>query len=375
MADKDYYSVLDVSKTASQEEIKKAYRRLARQYHPDVNHEPDAEERFKEINEAYEVLSDPQKRSMFDRFGTVSPNGMGGMGGFGGFHDPFDIFAEVFGNLGGFGFGPQGRAGPRRGQDLRTSVTITFEEAAAGVTKEVQVQRLETCQTCGGSGAEPGTQPERCPKCKGTGQVRHVQRTFLGSFVNITTCPTCNGSGHIVHTPCHACNGAGKSRVQRSLSFHIPAGIDDGMSIRLTGEGEPGERSGPAGNLYVGVRVKPHPYFKRRDNDILLELQINVAQAALGATVTVPTLNGEQQLTVPAGTQPGTVRRLRGLGIPRLRGNGRGDQLVVIQVAIPTQLTSEQRELLQTLAHTLGTEIVVEKKQGVVDRIKEALGL
>ena len=375
MADRNYYSVLDVPKTASQEEIKKAYRRLARQYHPDVNHEPDAEEHFKEINEAYEVLSDPQKRAMFDRFGTVSPNGMGGMGGFGGFRDPFDIFAEVFGNLGGFGFGTQGRAGPRRGQDLRTSVTITFEEAAAGVTKEVQVQRLETCQTCGGSGAEPGTQPERCPECGGKGQVRHVQRTFLGSFVNITTCPTCNGSGRIVRTPCHACNGTGKSRAQRNLSFHIPAGIEDGMSIRLSGEGEPGEHSGLTGNLYVGVRVKPHPYFKRRDDDVLMELRINVAQATLGATVTVPTLDGDRQLTIPAGTQPSTVRRLRGLGIPRLRGNGRGDQLVIIQVAIPTQLTSEQRELVQTLSHTLGTESVVEEKQGVVDRIKEALGL
>ena len=375
MTAKDYYSVLDVPKTSSPEEIKKAYRRLARRYHPDVNHESDAEERFKEINEAYEVLSDPQKRAMFDRFGTVSPNGMGGMGGFGGFRDPFDIFSEVFGNLGGFGFGARGRVGPRRGQDLRTSVTITFEEAAAGVTKEVQVQRLETCQTCGGSGAEPGTQPERCAECGGKGQVRHVQQTFLGSFVNITACPACQGSGRIVRTPCHACNGAGKSRSQRSLSFHIPAGIDDGMSIRLTGEGEPGERGGPVGNLYVGVRIKSHPYFRRRDSDVLMELQINIAQAALGTTVAVPTLAGKQQLTIPAGTQPGTIRRLRGLGIPRLRGNGRGDQLVVIQVAIPTQLTAEQSEILQTLAHTLGTEIVVEEKQGVVDRIKEALGL
>ena len=375
MTAKDYYSVLDVPKTSSPEEIKKAYRRLARRYHPDVNHESDAEERFKEINEAYEVLSDPQKRAMFDRFGTVSPNGMGGMGGFGGFRDPFDIFSEVFGNLGGFGFGARGRVGPRRGQDLRTSVTITFEEAAAGVTKEVQVQRLETCQTCGGSGAEPGTQPERCAECGGKGQVRHVQQTFLGSFVNITACPVCRGSGRIVRTPCHACNGVGQSRAQRSLSFHIPAGIDDGMSIRLTGEGEPGERGGPVGNLYVGVRIKSHPYFRRRDNDVLMELQINIAQATLGATVAVPTLAGKQQLTIPAGTQPGTIRRLRGLGIPRLRGNGRGDQLVVIQVAIPTQLTAAQSEILQTLAHTLGTEIVVEEKQGVVDRIKEALGL
>ncbi|MEA3397733.1 MAG: DnaJ C-terminal domain-containing protein, partial [Chloroflexota bacterium] len=266
-------------------------------------------------------------------------------------------------------------AGPRRGQDLRTNVTITFEEAAAGVTKEVQVQRLETCQTCGGSGAEPGTQPERCSECGGKGQVRHVQQTFLGSFVNITACPTCRGSGRIVRTPCPACNGAGQSRAQRSLSFHIPAGIDDGMSIRLTGEGEPGERNGPAGNLYVGVRIKSHPYFRRRDSDVLMELRINIAQATLGATVAVPTLAGEQQLTIPAGTQPGAVRRLRGLGIPRLRGNGRGDQLVVIQVAIPTQLTVEQRDILQTLAHTLGTESVVEEKQGVVDRIKEALGL
>ncbi len=371
MAKDNYYAVLGVSRDASQEEIKRAYRKLARKYHPDVSKELDAEEQFKALNEAYEVLSDPDKRSMYDRFGTVSP---GGLGDFGGFRDPFDIFAEVFG-MGGFGNFGRGRAGPRRGNDVRVSVNLTFEEAARGLEKEVEVNRRDVCPVCNGSGAEPGTQAERCPECDGSGQVRRVQHTLLGSFVNIATCPRCNGQGTVVHTPCSECNGTGRVQGRKHIRVRIPAGVDDGISIRLAGEGEPGELGGPRGNLYINVHVKPHPYFKRQGNDVRVELQVNVAQAALGSVVKAPTLEGERQITIPPGTQSGSIFRLRGLGIPHLRGNGRGDQLVVIQVVVPSQINAEQRELFQQLAQTLGTEAVVEEKQSFVDRIKDALGL
>lgn len=370
MPERDYYSVLGVPRDAAQEEIKKAYRQLARKYHPDVSTEPDAEERFKEINSAYEVLSDPEKRQMYDRYGTVSPIG----NGFEDFRDPFDLFAEVFGNLGGFGFG-QGRQGPTRGRDLRTSIEITFEEAAFGVEKTIEVQRAEVCDTCHGSGAEPGTRPERCNHCNGAGKVRHTQQTFLGAFVNITPCPTCGGSGTVVRTPCHGCRGTGRVRRTRRIPIRVPAGVEDGINVRLPGAGEPGERNAPPGDLYVSIHVQPHPYFKRRDNDVLVELKINVAQAALGATVQVPTLEGPQDITIQPGTQPNTVIRLRGLGIPELRGNGRGDQLVIVQVAIPTKLTETQRELFENLSQSLGTATVVEEKQSIVDRIKDVLGL
>jgi molecular chaperone DnaJ len=373
---RDYYEVLGVPRDSSQEDIKRAYRQLARKYHPDVSTEPDAEERFKEFNAAYEVLSDAEKRSMYDRFGTDVPNGFGGFDFTGG-RDPFDIFAEVFGNLGGFGgFGQAGRStGPRRGNDVRSSLDLTFEEAVFGAEKEVDVQRQEVCPVCNGSRAEPGTSAEQCPECKGAGQVRHTQRTFLGSFVNIVTCPRCNGKGTIVTKPCHECNGNGRVYMRRKIKASIPAGVDDGVTMRLAGQGEPGERGGPGGNLYITLNVKPHTFFKRHNNDIILEMQINVAQATLGDAVKVPTLDGDRQITVPAGTQSGAIFRLRGLGIPHLRSNGRGDQLIVVQVAVPTRLSSRQKELFQELAGTLGTEVVVEEKLGFVDRVKEALGL
>ncbi len=371
---KDYYAVLEVTRNATPEEIKRAYRQLARKYHPDVSRESEAEERFKEINEAYEVLADPEKRAMYDRFGTVSPNsGMGGFDFGGGFRDPFDIFAEVFGNLGGFGRG--GRTGARRGNDIRTRVELTFEEAAQGIDKEIEFQRMETCTACTGTGAAPGTSPTTCSDCGGSGQVRRVQNTLLGSFVNIVVCPTCEGRGNVVTTPCEECHGSGNIYARRKKMVRIPPGVDDGISIRLAGEGEPGERGGPPGNLYVQIHVKPHPYFKRRGDDVVVELQINVAQAALGSTITVPTLDGERQITVPAGTQAGTVFRLRSLGVPHLRSNGRGDHLVVVQVAVPTHLSADQRTLFQQLSETLGSETLVEEKQSFVDRVKDALGL
>jgi molecular chaperone DnaJ len=371
----EYYNTLGVPRDASAEDIKQAYRKLARKYHPDVSKEQDAEEKFKEVNAAYEVLSDPQKRSMYDRFGKDGLQGMGGYD-FGGMRDPFDIFAEVFGNLGGFGgFGRSGRNGPRRGNDLRTTLTIAFEEAVFGAEKEVEIRRRENCPVCDGSGAEPGTSAETCSECHGSGQTRQVQQTLLGSFVNITTCPSCGGRGKVVREPCHKCRGSGQAYATRHIQVNIPPGVDDGITIRVSGQGEPGEFNGPPGNLYITLDVEPHAYFKRRGTDLILELKINVAQATLGDTIKVPTLDGDRQITIPAGTQPGAIFRLRGLGVPQLRGNGRGDELIVTQVAIPKHLDDEQRALFRELAETLGTEVVVEDKQSFVDRVKEALGL
>lgn len=372
---KDYYEVLGVAKDSSQEDIKRAYRQLARKYHPDVSSEPNAEDRFKDINAAYEVLSDPEKRSMYNRYGTEAPPGFSGFD-FGSGRDPFDIFSEVFGNFGFGGFGRSGRSAPRRGNDLRTTLRISFEEAIFGAEKEVEIQRRETCSVCKGIGAEPGTSPATCPECQGAGQVRRVQHTFLGSFVNITTCPKCNGKGSIVTSPCHECHGGGHIYTQRRIKVSIPAGVDDGVTIRLAGQGEPGELGGPSGNLYITLEVKPHAYFKRRATDVILEIQINVAQAVLGDTVQVPTLEGKRKkISIPAGTQSGAIFRLRGGGVPQLRGSGRGDQLIVVQVAIPSHLTAKQRELFLQLSDTLGTEIVIEEKQSFVERIKDALGL
>jgi molecular chaperone DnaJ len=312
---------------------------------------------------------------MYDRYGTDTPPGFGGFD-YGGMRDPFDIFAEVFGNMGGFGgFGRTGRAGPRRGNDLRTSLTIEFAEAAFGTDKEVEVRRQELCPVCNGSGAKVGTSRETCPDCNGSGQTRQVQHTLLGSFVNITTCPRCHGEGTIVKTPCEECRGTGRTYATRHIEVAVPAGVDDGITIRVSGQGEPGDLGGPNGNLYITLNVRPHEYFKRRGTDVMVELSINVAQAALGDTVTVPTLDGDREVTIPAGTQSGTVFRLRGLGIPHLRGNGRGDELIVTQVAVPKRLSDEQSELFRQLGETLGTAVVVEDKQSFVDRIREALGL
>lgn len=369
---RDYYEVLGVDRSATQEEIKRAYRRLARQYHPDVSDAPDAETRFKEINEAYQVLSDPEKRAIYDRYGHAGP----GTRGFDfGFRDPFEIFEEFFGDL-GFGFRTTRRRGPRRGADLRYDLRISFEEAVFGCKKEIEVARLGVCPQCRGSGAEPGTSPVRCRECEGTGQVRRVQHSLFGSFVNVSTCPVCQGTGEVVTTPCARCGGAGQVHVTRRLTVDIPPGVDTGTQIRLAGEGEPGERGGPPGNLYVILEVEPHPFFRRRGDDLLVELSINVAQAALGARVTIPTLEGEEQFDIPAGTQTGTIFRLRGRGVPHLRRNGRGDLLVLTRVEVPTRLTREQRELFERLAATLGDESVVEVKEPTfLDRLREALGL
>jgi molecular chaperone DnaJ len=372
-AKRDYYQVLGVDRQATEEQIKKAFRRLARQYHPDVNKTPDAESKFKEINEAYEVLSDRDKRSMYDRFGHAGPQaGFGGFGDFGGFGGIEDIFDSFFG--GGMRTGTAARRGPTRGADLRYDLAVEFEDAVFGCEKEIVVPRHETCPHCQGSGAEPGTQPIRCPQCNGTGEIRRQQQTFLGSFIQVTTCPRCQGEREIVTTPCSECRGQKVVQVERVLSVDIPAGVDDGTRIRLSGEGEPGSRGGPSGNLYVVLGVKPHDFFRRDGSNILLELDINVAQAALGDKIKVPTLDGEEAFAIPAGTQSGEVFKLRGKGVPHLRRNGRGDQLIIIHVLTPGRLTKRQKQLFEELGKTLGRETVHQPEKGLFQKLKDSLG-
>lgn len=373
MAQRDYYEVLGLQRSASTDEIKSAFRQLARKYHPDVNKEQDAEERFKEINEAYAVLSDTDKRAAYDRFGHAGVNGMGG----GGAQDFTNIdFTDIFGEF--FGFGSSGssrraRNSPRRGGDLNLTVTLSFEEAAFGVEKEIEFTRDETCSTCRGTGAEPGTKPVRCPTCEGRGEVRQVRQTFLGSMVQVTTCPTCNGQGEVINTPCPTCRGRGLERKSIHKTVAIPGGVDTGTQIRLAGEGQPGVFGGPNGNLYVEIQVKPHKFFRRKGTDLLLDLSVNMAQAALGADIEVPTLEGPVRLTIPAGTQPGRIFTVKGKGIPSLRNSARGDELIVVNVEIPARLTVEQRQLLEQLAKTLGSEVRPQERS-FLDKLKEVLG-
>lgn len=375
---KDYYQVLGLSRNASADEIKKAYRKLAFQYHPDRNPENGAAERFKEVKEAYEVLSDPEKRARYDQFGHAGVEngfGVGGMGGFEGFGAGFpfgDIFETFFG--GGAATAARRRA-PQRGTDLRYDLSIDFEEAVFGCEKELEVARMEVCHLCSGSGAEPGTQPIPCPRCNGTGEIRRVQQSILGQFVNVTVCSACRGEGTVISTPCHHCHGQGRERVTRRIRVTIPAGIDDGSQIRLTGEGEPGVNGGPRGNLYVVVSVRPHRYFRREGNDIVIDLPINIAQAALGTEVELPTVDGPTMLKIPPGTQPGRILRMRGKGVPHLRDRGRGDQLVHISVTVPTNLTEKQRKLLKELGETFGKDVTPQENKGFFDKVKDAFGV
>ncbi len=357
---RDYYDVLGVARGAENSEIKSAFRRLARQYHPDVSQEADAEAKFKEINEAYEVLSDDDKRARYDRFGHAGVNGSGsgfpgGVGGFGGFEDIFDIFNSAFGEQ------PRGRRrGPTAGRDRRVDVTIDFVEAVFGVEKEVEFQRLESCDSCDGTGAAKGSRPSTCGTCNGSGEVRQVQQTFLGSMVRAQTCPHCGGKGQVISNPCRNCDGSGRRRKRAVLNVKIPAGVSEGIQIQVRGDGDAGERGAPPGNLFVVVHVKDHVYFKRKENDIILDIGINIAQATLGDRISVDTVDGPVELNIPPGVQTGKVFRLRGKGIPRLRSDGsnsgRGDQMVYVQVETPTELTERQRELFEQLAETLGRE-------------------
>jgi molecular chaperone DnaJ len=365
-AKRDYYEILGIGRDANDDRIRKAYRTLARQLHPDVNKRPDAEERFKEVNEAYEVLSDREKRAAYDRFGHAGVEG--NLGGFSGFADFGDIFESFFG-------GASAQRGPRPGEDLRASLTLSFEEAVFGAEKEIDVEGLARCSVCSGTGAEPGSEPVRCPECGGSGQVRRVRSSLFSSFINVTPCPRCHGRGEIVRDPCHECQGQQRVRVRKRLKVNIPPGVDDGTRIRLAGEGNAGQDGGSLGHLYVFLSVKPHRYFKRKNSDILLNITINVAQAALGDEIAVPTLNGDAKLKIPAGTQTGKAFTLKGQGVPYLRRSGRGDQIVNVFVATPTKLNGKQKELLRELYETLGNEPVPQEERGFFDKVRDAFGL
>jgi molecular chaperone DnaJ len=363
MADKrDYYEVLGLSKGASDDEIKKAYRKMAKQYHPDLHPgDKECEERFKEIGEAYEVLSDPDKKAKYDQYGHAAfdPNagfGGGGAGFGGGFDDLGDILGSIFGGgFGGFGGGGSARRnGPQRGENLRISLSITFEEAAFGCSKELTVPRIEDCDDCHGSGCAAGTTPEVCPDCNGTGSVRTQQRTPFGVMSATAPCRKCNGTGKIIHQPCPTCAGKGKVRKSRKISVNIPAGIDDGQTISLRGQGHSGLNGGGAGDLLITVSVKAHPLFERNGADVLFEMPISFVQATLGAEVEVPTLDGKVKYTVPEGTQTGTVFRLRDKGIPYLHGNSRGDEYVTVYIVTPKNLSKEQKDLLRSFGESTG---------------------
>ena len=380
---RDYYEVLGVSKGASDDEIKKAYRKLAKKYHPDMNPgDKEAEAKFKEVNEAYSILSDSEKRARYDQFGHagVDPNyGAGGPGGgFGGFDmgdiDLGDIFGSFFGGgFGGFGGSTSSRRnGPQKGESLRASLTISFEEAAFGCEKEINLNRTEECEACHGSGAEPGTTAETCPDCRGTGVVRVQQRTGGFAFSSTAPCSRCRGTGKIIHTPCKACGGSGSVKKTKRVTVSIPAGIDDGQAIYLRGQGNAGKNGGPAGDLIVAVHVKPHPQFHRDGTTVLYEQPVTFYQAVMGAELEIPTIDGKVKYNLPAGTQTGTTFRLRGKGIPELRGRGRGDQYVTVRVQVPTSLNGEQKEALRAFAEAMGEDVPEESGlKGFFDKHKK----
>ena len=362
---RDYYQVLELDRQASAEDIRRAYRSLAKKYHPDVNGAADAEDRFKEINEAYAVLSDAERKAAYDRYGHAGLKGM-----------PMDFdfgFNDIFEQFFGFGTSRRTRQSRRRGADLRYDLTIEFEEAVFGVERTIEFNRLERCSDCDGSGAEPGTNPTPCSQCNGSGEIRQVRQTFLGSMVNVSACPVCGGSGETIESPCRNCEGRGLERKTVKRQVPIPAGVDDSTQIRIGGEGEPGANRGPNGDLYIVIHVRPHAYFRRRGDDIVLDLAVNVAQAALGAEISVPTVDGEAKLRIPSGTQSGKVLRLKGKGVPRLQRDGRGDQLVVVGVEIPRTLSADQQALFERLAESLGTEFSIQER-GLMDRVRDLLG-
>ncbi|WP_096153336.1 MULTISPECIES: molecular chaperone DnaJ [Bacillus] len=370
MSKRDYYEVLGVSKGASKDEIKKSYRKLSKQYHPDINSAPDAADKFKEIKEAYEVLSDDQKRSHYDQFGHTDPNqGFGGFGGgaggFGGFEDIFETF---FGGGGGRRRDPNA---PRQGADLQYTMTLSFEEAAFGKETDIEIPREESCDTCSGTGAKPGTKVETCSHCRGTGQESIEQNTPFGRIVNKRTCSKCQGTGKSIPQKCSSCHGAGRIKKRNTINVKIPAGIDDGQQLRISGKGEAGINGGPPGDLYIVFHVRSHEFFERDGDDIYCEMPITFAQAALGDEVEVPTLSGKVKLKVPAGTQTGTNFRLKGKGVANVRGYGHGDQHIKIRVITPTKLTEKQKQLLREFADISG-QTPDEQDAGFFAKVKRA---
>jgi len=369
---RDYYEILGVDRGANDEEIKKAFRKLAFKYHPDHNHNDSSGEAFKEINEAYEVLSDNNKRSAYDRYGHAGVEGAASRGfgdmDFGGFGDIFDAF---------FGGGTTStRQGPQQGADQRVSITITFEEAVFGCEKDIKLSRVENCSLCHGTGAKPGTNPVRCSNCNGTGQVRRVQQSIFGRFTNIATCNRCRGTGTIITEACNQCKGAGRERVQRTINVNIPAGVNDEAQLVMRGEGDSGTRGGPSGNLYISVTVKPHEFFLRRGDDIIYELTVNFVQAALGDEVEVPSLVGKTKIKIPAGSQTGKLFRLKGQGVSHLQRGGRGDQLVLLVVVTPDSLNDKQRRMLKELGSSLTPSNMPppDKRKQWMDGIRDVYG-
>ncbi len=376
---KDYYELLEIPRDASGEEVRRAYRRKALEYHPDRNKSSDAAQRFKEINEAYQTLTDPDQRGAYDRFGHVGvkANGAASARGFDG-HDPFagfgDIFEAFFGDV-----GVHAGARPHQGSDQFLRLTLSFQEAVFGATKEVEVTRVGLCQRCQGAGAEPGTSGKTCGTCRGTGQVRRVQQSIFGQFAHITTCTVCQGEGIVVSSPCTRCRGAGREQGARRLQVHIPGGVDNGTQVRLTGEGDSGLHGGSPGDLYVELVVEPHPSYRRQGDDLLYVLPLNISQAALGDVVTITTLDGDvETVKFTPGTQTGTTFRIKAKGVPRLHRGGRGDLVVVANVVIPKRLTRHQRQLLEELAQTLGEPQEDGAHEGTrdtwFDRVRDALG-
>lgn len=369
---RDLYEVLGVDRNASEDVLKKAFRRQAMQYHPDRNSDEGAADKFKEVNQAYEVLSDQNKRAAYDRFGHAgidgSPGGPSGFEGFQGFEGVGDIFDTFFG-----GGGRRRRRGPARGADLRVAITIDFEDAIFGTEQEISYARRERCADCGGNGAATETDIVVCPECNGAGEIRRSQQSIFGQFVNVTACGRCRGEGRVISSPCISCNGSGRHNAQRTISVNIPAGIDDGQQIRLSGEGEAGPNAGEPGNLYVVVNVRPHERFERIDDHILLELPVNIAQATLGATIMVETLDGEVEHEIKPGTQSGDDFVLRSRGVTRLRGRGRGDMVVSIVVVVPEELTEEQHALMKQLAETMGTPLLPRRQKGFFGRLRDAV--
>ncbi|MGQ0550155.1 MAG: molecular chaperone DnaJ [Armatimonadota bacterium] len=367
MASRDLYSILGVDRRASQEDIKQAYRRLAREAHPDVRRDdPHATDRFKEINEAYAVLSDPAQRTHYDRYGEVG----GDLGSFGRDASPFgDLFDLFFGGRGGVRTAE--REAPARGADLRYDLEITLEEVSTGVEKPISLERLETCASCFGTGAERGSKPERCPSCDGTGEVRHAARTVFGHFTQIGTCPQCRGTGTFIAKPCGSCRGSGQTEARREITVSVPAGVEEGMHLRLSGEGEAGSRGGSRGDLFVVIHIARHDTFRRRGRDLIREAEITMVQAALGDEIRLAALDGEAVLTVPPGTQPGTTLTIRGRGLPELH-RGRGDLHVTVRVAVPRRLSAEQRALLEEFGRTSG-ERRPKKRGSVLKSVKNLL--
>ncbi len=373
--------MLGLSRSADLAEIKKAYRKLAMQYHPDRNDDPEAEDRFKQVTEAYEVLRDPEKRQLYDRYGEAGvKRGVGGTGGFRGFDfgDAFEVFMREFGMGGGFGdlFGGsrQHARGPRRGRDLRLDLKVTLEEAARGVERQAHVQILDPCRRCDGSGSEPGTARERCGVCGGAGEVRHVQRSMLGQFVSVRPCPECGGAGERISSPCSDCNGDGRVRVERTIKLEVPGGVSTEDYLKLSGRGNAGPEGGPRGDILVMVEVEEDDRFQRHGDDLVYNLAVTMSQAALGGEVEVPTIiDGVAKLTIPAGIQSGQALRLRGRGMPRLRGSGRGDQVVRVLIWTPTNISREQREALERLAEVEQTPPQPDSQEpGFWERVKRA---